>query len=66
MNIKKFEIDRLSVTSFKSFETVLAALKAAIGRPNTVEFANAIRNAQTFAELERASPRQSFKPRSLV
>jgi uncharacterized protein (DUF302 family) len=53
MTISKVEIDRLSVTSSKSFEAVLAALKAAIGRPDMAEFANAIRNAQTFAELER-------------
>jgi uncharacterized protein (DUF302 family) len=53
MTISKVEIDRLSVTSSKSFEAVLAALKAAIGHPDMVEFANAIRNAQTFAELER-------------
>jgi uncharacterized protein (DUF302 family) len=54
MTIRKIEIDRLSVTSSKSFEAVLAALKAAIGRPDMVEFASAIKNAQTFAELERA------------
>ena len=53
MTISKVEIDRLSVTSSKSFEAVLTALKSAIGRPDMVEFANAIRNAQTFAELER-------------
>src|ERR1700739_645956 len=53
MAISKLEIDRLSVTSSKSFEAVLAALKAAIGRPDMVEFTNAIRNAQTFAALER-------------
>jgi uncharacterized protein (DUF302 family) len=53
MIVSKVEIDRLSMTSSKSFEAVLAALKAAIGRPDMVEFANAIRNAQGFAELER-------------
>ena len=53
MTTTKVEIDRLSVTSSKSFEAVLAALKAAIGRPDMVKFANAITNAQTFAELER-------------
>jgi uncharacterized protein (DUF302 family) len=53
MSISKVEIDRLSVTSSKSFEAVLAALKAAVGHPDMVEFANAIRNAQTFPELER-------------
>ena len=53
MTIRKIEIDRLSVTSTKSFEAVLAALKAAVGHPNMVEFASAIKTAQTFAELER-------------
>jgi uncharacterized protein (DUF302 family) len=53
MTIRKVEIDRLSVTSSKSFEAVLAAFKAAIGRPDMVEFANAIRDTQTFAELEK-------------
>jgi uncharacterized protein (DUF302 family) len=53
MTIRKVEIDRLSVTSTKSFDAVLAALKAAIGCPDMVEFASAIRHAQTFAELER-------------
>jgi uncharacterized protein (DUF302 family) len=53
MIISKVEIDRLSMKSSKSFEAVLAARKAAIGRPDMVEFANAIRNAQAFAELEK-------------
>ena len=53
MSIRRVETERFSVTSSKSFEAVLAALKAAIGRPDMVEFANAIRNAQTFADLER-------------
>jgi len=53
MTISKVEIDRLSVTSSKSFEAVLTALKAAIGRPDMVEFASAIKDAQTFADLER-------------
>jgi uncharacterized protein (DUF302 family) len=52
MTIRKVEIDRLTVTSSKSFEAVLAGLKAAIGRPDMVEFASAIKTAQTFAELE--------------
>lgn len=43
MTIRKVEIDRLSVTSSKSFEAVLAALKAAIGRPDMVAFATATR-----------------------
>jgi hypothetical protein len=39
MTIRKVEVDRLSVTSSKSFEAVLTALKAAIGHPDMVEFA---------------------------
>src|ERR1700675_751934 len=56
MTISKVEIERLSVTSSKSFEAVLAALKAAIGRPDMVEFANSIRNAQTFAQFCERRP----------
>jgi uncharacterized protein (DUF302 family) len=40
------------VTSSKSFEAVLAGVEAAVGRPDMVEFTNAIKNARTFAELE--------------
>jgi hypothetical protein len=35
MTIRKVEIDRLSVTSSKPFEVVVAALKAAIGHPDS-------------------------------
>src|SRR6267154_2591969 len=54
MTIKKIEIERLSVTSSKPFDVVVAALKAAVGRPDMVEFAKATRSARTFAELESA------------
>jgi uncharacterized protein (DUF302 family) len=52
ITIMKLEIDRLSVTSSKSFEAVLTALKADVGCPDFVEFANAVKKAETFAELE--------------
>jgi uncharacterized protein (DUF302 family) len=54
MTVRKVEIERLSVTSFKSFEAVVAALEAAVGHPDMVEFGKAIKGAQTFAELESA------------
>jgi len=38
MAIKKVEIERLTVQSTKSFEAVVAALKAAVGQPDMVEF----------------------------
>jgi hypothetical protein len=52
MSIRRFEIERFSVTSSKPFEAVVAALKAAVGRLDMVEFAKASKGAMTFAELE--------------
>jgi uncharacterized protein (DUF302 family) len=52
MMIKRVEIERLSVTSSKPFEVVVAALKAAVGHPDMVEFEKATHSARTFAELE--------------
>ena len=54
MTVRKVEIERFSVTSSKPFEAVVAALKAAVGRPDMVEFVNATKAARSFAELERA------------
>ncbi len=54
MTVRKVEIERFSVTTSKPFELVVAALKEAVGRPDMVEFMNAIKGARTFAELERA------------
>ncbi len=52
MSIRRFEIERFSVTSSKPFEAVVAALKAVVGRLDMVEFAKASKGARTFAELE--------------
>lgn len=52
MNIRKVNIERLSVMSSKPFEEVVAALKAAVGHPDILKFVAAIREARTFAELE--------------
>ncbi len=54
MTVGKVEIERLSVTSSKSFEAVVAALEAAVGHPDMVEFGKATQAAPTFAELESA------------
>ena len=54
MTIRRIEIERLSVISSKPFEAVVAALEAAVGRPDMTEFARAIKSAQTFAEMENA------------
>jgi uncharacterized protein (DUF302 family) len=57
MSIRRFEIERFSLISSKPFETIVAALKAAVGRLNLVEFANASQGADTFAELENVVSR---------
>jgi hypothetical protein len=55
--IKRVEIERLSVTSSKPFEVVVAALKAAVGHLDMVEFVKTTQRARTFAELERVVQR---------
>ena len=52
MSIRRFEIERLSLISSKPFETVVAALKAGVGRLNLAEFASASKGKGTFTELE--------------
>ena len=54
MTIRKVEIERFSMISSKPFEAVVAALKAAVGHPDMVEFMQTTNDARTFAELERA------------
>lgn len=54
MTIRKVEIERFSVTSSKPFQAVVAALEAAVGHPDMVEFVKATKGARTFAELESA------------
>jgi hypothetical protein len=53
MTVRKFEIERLSVTSSKPFAAVVAAIKASVGQPDMVEFEKATRGAGSFTELER-------------
>ena len=53
MTVRKFEIERLSVTSSRPFAVVVAAIKAGVGQPDMVEFARATRGAGSFSELER-------------
>jgi uncharacterized protein (DUF302 family) len=53
MTVKKIEIERLSVPSSKPLAAVVEAIKARVGRPDMVEFARWIRDAGSFADLER-------------
>jgi uncharacterized protein (DUF302 family) len=65
MSIRKFEIDRFTVTSSKPFEPVLAALKAGIGRLDLAEFAKTSKSATNFSELEKLVAR-SQSPTGLM
>jgi uncharacterized protein (DUF302 family) len=61
VGITKIEIQRVSVVSSKPFEAVVAAIKDAVGRPDVVQFANASKRAQTFAELKSVVQRSLGK-----
>ena len=52
MAITRVEVERFQVTCSKPFESVVAAIKAAVGRPDMAEFAKAIGTARTFADYE--------------
>ena len=49
----KIEVERFRLTSAKPFDTVVAALKSAVGQPDMVEFFRATKAADSFAELQR-------------
>ena len=53
MTIAKIEVERFSLTSLKSFDTIVAALKSAVGQPNMVEFFKETRATNSFPDLER-------------
>ena len=59
MSIRKVEIERFSLTSSKPFDTVVAALKAAVGRLDLAEFAKASKSASSFAEVEKVIGRDA-------
>src|SRR5438067_2333335 len=52
MSITRFEIERFSMASSKAFESVLATLKAAVGRLDMAAFVQAFQEAQTFSEIQ--------------
>jgi uncharacterized protein (DUF302 family) len=57
MTIAKVEVERFSVTSAKPFETIVAALKSAIGQPDIVNFFKETRATESFPDLERVVQR---------
>ena len=52
MSIRKFGIERFSITSAKPFDEVITAVRTGVGRLDMVEFAKASRGTGTFNELE--------------
>lgn len=50
--IATVEVERFSLTSSRPFDNILAAIKAAVGHPDMVEFARTTAAARTFPEFE--------------
>lgn len=65
MDRRKIEIERMSVRSSRSFDAVVASLKAAIGNPDMAKLSKVIENAANFSELETAV-RQSLGKTELM
>jgi uncharacterized protein (DUF302 family) len=51
MEVRTVNVQRWSIVSQKPFETVVAAVEAAIGRPNMSEFAKDIAATATYPEM---------------
>ena len=49
--ITKVEVERFSLTSSRPFDKILAAIKAAVGHPDMVEFAKTTAAARTFPQF---------------
>jgi uncharacterized protein (DUF302 family) len=61
MSTRRIEIVRVSVTTSKPFEAVVAALKAGVGRLDLVALAQASKSPSAFAELEEVINRDMGK-----
>jgi uncharacterized protein (DUF302 family) len=61
MSIRRFEVERFSVTSSGRFEDVVAAIKNAVGRLDLVGFAKVSKRSGAFAELKEMIERNAGK-----
>lgn len=52
LQVRKVEIERVSIISSRSFEEVKAALNGAIGHPDLVQLGREIKSTQTYSDLE--------------
>jgi uncharacterized protein (DUF302 family) len=53
MTTKQISVERLSVTSSRPFESVVATIDAAVGHPDMSEFGKRIAASKTYDELEQ-------------
>ena len=61
MAIQTIEVQRFSLTTSRSFEAVVASLKAGVGRLDLAAFASASKSPGTFTELEEVINRDMGK-----
>ena len=61
MAIQEVKVQRFSLTTSRSFEAVVASLKAGVGRLDLAAFASASKSPGTFAELEEVINRDMGK-----
>jgi hypothetical protein len=61
MPVRKVEVERFSITTSRTFESVVSALKAGIGQLDLAAFASASKSSGTFAELEEVINRNMGK-----
>jgi hypothetical protein len=52
MEVRKISVQRWSITSQKSFESVVASVEAHVGKPNMTDFGARIAAAKTYPEVE--------------
>lgn len=57
MTIVRVEVERFSVTSSKPFDSIVAALKSAVGQPDMVAFFKETRATNSFPDFERVVQR---------
>jgi uncharacterized protein (DUF302 family) len=52
MEVRKTNVQRWSITSQKSFESVVASVEAHVGKPNMTDFGARIAGAKTYTEVQ--------------
>src|SRR5277367_2432342 len=52
MEVRKIDVQRWSITSAKSFESVVAGVEAHVGKPDMTDFRARMAAAKTYTEVE--------------